>query len=79
MKDLEFVIAVFESYGLPIKTETDLKAVSVDFKNKEKVHDWRNHVSDFYVENWDSLTFREKAIIYCEAQYQADNEQNWEE
>ncbi len=69
----KFTNAVFKEYGMPIKSDADLK--DIDFKNKSRVHEWKNYVQDFYVKNWQDLTYRERVIIYCEAEYQADKEE----
>ncbi len=61
---------IFEDYGLPILNE-----IEPDFTEKRRVHNWKNYVSTLYVTNWKYLTYREKVIIYCEAQKQADAEE----
>lgn len=48
-----------------------------DFRNRGRVHDWRNHVPDELREMWPQLTFRERAIIALIADDLADGE-NWE-
>ena len=44
-----------------------------NFKQKSKVHDWKNYVGDFEY-FWDELTLREKQIIYVLAEQQANAE-----
>jgi hypothetical protein len=45
-----------------------------DFKNKSKVHDWRNYVPYDWRNNWEQFTERERKIIAVMAQIQADKE-----
>lgn len=46
-----------------------------DFEHKGKVHEWKNYVDSTYIKMWHKLTYREKAMIYLEAKYQADREE----
>lgn len=46
-----------------------------DFKNKSKVHDWRNYVPFDWQKNWEQLTERERKIIFVMAEIQADKEE----
>jgi len=46
-----------------------------DFKNKSKVHDWRNYVPSDWQNNWEQFTKRERQIIAVMAQSQADKEE----
>ena len=65
---------IFKNY------KTELSMINVnnpDFKNKKRIHDWRNHVEDDWIENWDQLTERERKIICVMAQRLANNE-DWD-
>ncbi len=45
------------------------------FEDAKKCHDWRNHVHDEFISNWDNLTLREKKIIYIFAEDMANREE----
>ena len=47
----------------------------VDFQNTNKCHDWRNHVSTQFINNWHLLTIREKYIIFSIASDVANNQE----
>ena len=71
--DTAFVKTIFVDYGLPIMSDEEL--AKADFENRGKIHEWKNYVSELYVKEWHNLTYRERVIIYCEAQKQADREE----
>lgn len=71
--DLEFISAIFEIYNIPKVSKEKLE--STNFENIGYIHDWRKYVSDIFKEEWKNLTYREKVIIYCQSEKQADEEQ----
>ena len=42
-----------------------------------RVHDWRNHVSEYLIEFWGALSQETKVVIYLEAERNASREE-WE-
>jgi len=75
MKHFEFISAIFKAHDVSPRPESWLN--NPEFEKADRIHDWRNHVSDIYKKEWKNLTYREKVIIYCEAEYEAHNEE-WE-
>jgi hypothetical protein len=48
-----------------------------EWDNAEKVHDWRNYVTEEVIKNWDSLDILARACIYDICEAVASNEE-WE-
>jgi hypothetical protein len=48
-----------------------------NWKNKQKVHDWRNYISQELQEMWDTFTYKQKEAIARNADEQASNE-HWD-
>ena len=48
-----------------------------EFEKANKVHDWRNHVSDAAMEIWDEIGVKARLVIYEMAAERASNEE-WE-
>jgi len=72
-ENIQFVQAIFQDAGIkPMKRALLNKT---EFENIGKVHDWRKYVSKLYQREWCNLTYREKVIIYCEAEYHASREE----
>lgn len=76
-QDSEFLKALFDDFGFDERPEQNL--LDTDFLNIGHAHDWRNHVPAFLRggEEWKNLTHRERCIIYCNAERNAEKEE-WE-
>jgi hypothetical protein len=46
-----------------------------EWDNKQKCHDWKNHVPEVIENSWDSLPIVTKQIVYLMASEQAHNEE----
>lgn len=46
-----------------------------EFENADKVHDWRNHVPQKLVEDWELLGDEARAVAFYMAELQADREE----
>lgn len=46
-----------------------------NFSNGEKIHDWRKYIDSDFVEHWKELTWREKGILFIQAQRRAADEE----
>lgn len=60
-----------------IPPDVALKAHHPAFDEAEKVHDWRNHISNEIKKLWYSFTFPQKCAIIMQAQAGAELEE-WE-
>jgi methionine salvage enolase-phosphatase E1 len=47
----------------------------IDWKNRHRIHDWKNYVPDGIKNIWVDLTLNEKLLIYHQSEIQADNEE----
>ena len=62
--------------GLSDKELQD-RVVNPRFEDAGKIHDWRNHVLESWVENWTEFSVRERELIIIMAEQQA-NKEEWD-
>ena len=63
----------YKMFGLVLKIEQDLD--NPNFKELDRIHNWRNHI-DYDIKNvWKKLTKREKFLIAYLAEKEADQEE----
>ena len=48
-----------------------------DFKNRGRVHEWKNYIPDVYIEGWKFLEINTKIGLYVMAK-QAANSEEWD-
>ena len=62
-------------FDIEILPNITIELGNPDFKKRNLIHDWRNHVPAEFIVEWINLTERERQIIYIMAERQADQEE----